>query len=273
MNPKATVPSWYSEVDALQRIDDYLRERGIDPAHLSLETLAPFDNFHSRGRAATSDQIALANFPAGAHVLDVGGGVGGPARLLASRTSVQVTVLDLTPSFVAIGRTFTERLGMSDRVHFEIGDGTNMPFADASFDGVWTQHSTMNIENKNALYSEIHRVSKPGSRLVMHEIMAGNGAPIDYPMPWAPSSELSFLLSADAMRSTITGAGFRELYWEDESASVIRFLASPPDGGQPPQPPEQTILFGPAFVERIRNFGDNLGAGKLVVIRALFERT
>lgn len=278
MSTNAQVASHYTAEDALKRIDAHLREQGIDPDHPTLEALAPYDNFHSRGLGATLDLIALADFPAGARVVDVGGGLGGPARVLAERSKVQVTVLDLTPSFVEQGRILSERVAMSDQVDFECGDGTAMPFADASFDGAWTQHSTMNIADKTALYSEIHRVLKPGGRLAMHEVLAGNGEPVVYPLPWALTADVSFVPPASEVRALIADAGFRELAWEDETQKVLAFMA-PMQGGPPAQegapsqqPPGQTILFGPAFVERIRNFGSNLRSGALVVVQALFER-
>ena len=272
------ITSHYTSEDALERIDRHLREQGIDPEHPTLEALAPYDNFHSRGLGATLDLIALAGFANDARVLDVGGGMGGPARVLADRSGAHVTVLDLTPAFVTQGRVLTERLGMSGQVDFEVGDGTAMPFADASFDGVLTQHSSMNIENKEALYAEIHRVLKPGGRLVLHDVMAGNGEPLAYPVPWAGDSTFSFLRSAAEIRALIADSGFRELAWEDESAKVRAFLdrgqgSSPAErSGPAQQPPGQMILFGPAFIERIQNFGRNLAAGRLVVIQALFER-
>ena len=142
MSTNQQVASHYTAEDALERIDMHLRERGIDPAHPTLESLAPYDNFHSRGLGATLDLIALADFPAGARVLDVGGGLGGPARVLADRAKVHVTVLDLTPSFVEQGRVLSERVGMGDQVDFQLGDGTDMPFANESYDGAWTEHST-----------------------------------------------------------------------------------------------------------------------------------
>jgi SAM-dependent methyltransferase len=270
-----SIASHYTSEDALERIDRHLREQGIDPEHPTLEALAPYDNFHSRGLAATLDLIALADFPAGARVLDVGGGMGGPARVLADRSGAHVTVLDLTPAFVTQGRVLTERVGMRDRVDFEVGDGTAMPFADASFDGVWTQHSTMNIENKEALYAEIQRVLKPGGRLAMHEIMAGNGEPVDYPLPWAVSPEVSFLVGTTETRALIEASGFRLLVWEDDTDKSLAFQAPSPGGELPERaarPAGQTILFGPAFQERIRSLGNNLRSGKLAVIQALFER-
>jgi SAM-dependent methyltransferase len=188
-----------------------------------------------------------------------------------------VTVLDLTPAFVTQGRTLTERVGMTAQVDFVEGDGTAMPFDDADFDGVWTQHSSMNIENKDALYAEIHRVLKPGGRLVLHEIMGGNGEPVAYPVPWAGEASLSFLRPAEEMRALIAAAGFRELAWEDETSKVLAFAGgrgatSAERSGPAQQPPGQTILFGSAFVERIQNLMKNLAAGRLVVVQALFER-
>jgi ubiquinone/menaquinone biosynthesis C-methylase UbiE len=276
MSTKDRVASHYSAANVLQRINEHLAEQGFDPEHPTLEQLAPYDNFHSRGLTSTLELISLANFQPGDRVLDVGGGLGGPARALAARSDAHVTVLDLTPSFVETGRILTERVGLSDQVDFELGDGTAMPFADKTFDGAWTQHSTMNIEDKAALYAEIHRVLKPGGRLITHEIMAGNGEPVDYPVPWAVSPELSFLLGTRETRALIEASGFRTLLWEDETEKVLAFQA-PAQGGQLPdhvaRPPGQTILFGPAFQERIRTLGNNLRSGKLAVIRALFERT
>jgi SAM-dependent methyltransferase len=188
-------------------------------------------------------------------------------------------VLALTPAFVPQGRVLTERLGMSDQVDFQVGDGTAIPFPDASFDGAWTQHSSMNIEDKEALYSEIHRVLKPGGRLVLHEVMGGNGEPIDYPVPWAGNPTFSFLRPVGEVRTLIADSGFRELAWQDESAKVQAFFdrgqgSTPAERSGPEQQhPGQTILFGPAFIERIQNFGKNLASGRLVVIHALFERT
>jgi ubiquinone/menaquinone biosynthesis C-methylase UbiE len=275
MSTSDRIASYYSSENVLQRIDENLAEHGVDPDYPSLEQLAPYDNFHSRGLASTLELIALAGFQPGDRVLDVGGGLGGPARALAARSGAQVTVLDLTPTFIETGRVLTERVGLSDQVDFQLGDGTAMPFPDETFDGAWTQHSTRNIEDKAALYSEIHRVLKPGGRLVTHEIMAGNGEPVDYPVPWAASTELSFLLGTDETRALIEASGFRTLLWEDETEKVLAFQAPSPGGALPDhaaRPPGQTILFGPAFQERIRNIGSNLRAGKLAVIRALFER-
>lgn len=272
MNTQSSIRSHYESEDTLARIDSQLRAQGIDPEHPTLESLAPFDNFHSRGLAATRDLIALADFPANAHVLDIGGGIGGAARSLASRTGANVTVLDLTPGFVEIGRILTERLGLGDRVVFELGDGTQLPYPAASFDGVWTQHSTMNIQNKPALYSEIHRVLKPNGRLAMHEVIGGNGEPVDYPMPWASSSSFSFLLPTEELRALIIESGFRQRVWKDETQKTLDDLETSQRNSPGQQPAGQMLIFGPVFIERIQHFGHNLRLGKLAVVQALFER-
>lgn len=269
MSRNDAIASHYTTENALARIDEQLRAQGIDPEHPTLEALAPYDNFHSRGLGAVIDQIALADYPGGARVLDVGGGLGGPARVLASRADVHVTVLDLTPQFIEYGRILTERVGLADKVVFELGDATRMPFADATFDGAWTQHSTMNIADKDALYAEIHRVLKPGGRLAMHEVLAGNGSPVHFPVPWADWPEISFLLDVPTTRSLIEAAGFREVVWSDESEAVLAFLER---AAAEAQSPGQAVLLGTAFSQRLQNFGRNLRDGALVVVRAAYER-
>lgn len=272
MNTQSSIEAHYESEDTLSRIESQLRAQGIDPDHPTLESLARFDNFHSRGLAATFDLIALADFPANPRVLDVGGGIGGAARRLASQTGASVTVLDLTPGFVEVGRKLTERVGLSSQIEFELGDGTHIPYPAASFDGVWTQHSTMNIQNKSALYSEIHRVLKPTGRLAMHEVIGGNGETVDYPMPWASSSSFSFLLPTEELRTLIIESGFCQLAWEDETQKTLDDLETSQRNTPGQQPRGQMLIFGPAFIERIQNFGHNLRLGKLAVVQALFER-
>ena len=86
-------------------------------------------------------------------MLDVGGGLGGPARTLAARYGCRVTVLDLTESYVRAGEVLTERLRLSDRVAHRVGNALELPFPAGAFDMVWTQNSGMNIPDKERLYA------------------------------------------------------------------------------------------------------------------------
>jgi len=96
--------------------------------------------------------------PAETRVLDVGGGLGGPARTLAVKYGCRVTVIDLTESYVRAGELLTERLRLGDRVSHRVGDALELPFPAGTFDIVWTQNSGMNIADKERLYAGFHRV-------------------------------------------------------------------------------------------------------------------
>ena len=142
-------------------------------------------------------------------VLDVGDGLGGPARTLASEFGCAVKVLDLTEEFCRARAAFTTRTGLSDLVSFRHGSALEMPYPDASFDAAWTQHSSMNIADKGRLYGEIHRVLRPDGRLALHEILAGPVSPIYLPVPWARRPELNHLCPPDRCARTPRRNGLR----------------------------------------------------------------
>ena len=251
-----------------------LRLAGHDPDGLAWDALTPMDQFHTRGAEATASLARRAAVAGGDRVLDVGGGIGGPARLLAATTGCHVTVLDLTPAYARVGAQLTAGAGLTERVRFETGDATAMPFADGAFDVVWTQHSTMNVADKERLYAEARRVLRPGGRLAMHEIVAGPGGPLDFPVPWAADAAISFLRSADATRAVVEAAGFAADVWEDVTAASLAWiearLAAAANG--PPPPVTIAVIAGPGFGPALRVLARNLAEGRAVVIEAVCTR-
>ena len=120
------------------------------------------DQFHTRGLAATAELAQLAGITADMSVLDVGSGVGGPARFLAATYGCHVTGVDLSEPFVEAARYLTGRTGQSGQVSFECASALTLPFDDGRFDVVFLQHVAMNIADRARLYREIRRVLKPG---------------------------------------------------------------------------------------------------------------
>src|SRR5438093_9528538 len=199
----------YWEREALERaILDALAATGKDVNALTVADLAPADHFHGGGKSATDRLARMAGFKPGTCVLDVGGGLGGPARTLAMEHGCHVTVVDLTESYVRTGRALTARLGLSDRVVHRVGDALALDVPAASFDLVWTQNSGMNIADKARLYAAFARVLRPGGRVVLQEPMAGPVQPVVFPVMWARDSASSFLHTPEAMRSAMEAAGF-----------------------------------------------------------------
>lgn len=265
----------YGQGGLRERVQAALTSIGKEDGHVTTDDLAPLDQFHVGGMAATLALAELAGMAPGAPVLDVGGGLGGPARTVAETFGCQVTVLDLTPEFCEVGAWLTERAWLIEQVRFQVGDGTAMPFPDASFDVVWTQHSSMNVANKAMLYGEIARVLRQCGRLALHEVMAGSAGPPTFPVPWASAAAQSFLRPPSEIRSTIRAAGFRELAWRDtseQSAAWFRERLAAARAAATRPPLGLHVLLGPAAGQMARNFAQNLDEQRVVTVEAVFER-
>lgn len=265
----------YTPGDLMEKIVAGLRAAGKDPDALTPEDLAPMDQFHLGGTRATRELMQRAGIAQGMRVLDVGGGLGGPARTLATETGCTVTVLDLTEEYCAVGEMLTARTGLSDHVTFRHGNALDMPFPAGAFDAVWTQHSTMNIEDKERLYREIHRVLHSGGRLAMHEVMAGPLQPIHYPVPWARDATISFLRPPQSVRMLLTATGFTEIAWADVTAPALAaFQAAVARAAQATSdvPPLGINLLLDNFTARGTNQVRNLAENRVAVIQGVFER-
>lgn len=224
----------YGWTGLLESIEAEIRRHGIDPREVTVTQLAPVDNYHWLRLAGTLALADLAAITDTERVLDVGGGIGGPARQLASRIGCPVTVLDLTEEYCVAGEALTEWTGLAELVTFVRGSALDMPFPAGSFDVVWTQHASMNIPDKPRLYRQIARVVRPGGRFAMFDVLAGPHQPLHFPVPWASDQSFSFLLPPDETRSLITGSRFRELAWmTDEDPAMQAALAKPDPLGEP----------------------------------------
>jgi ubiquinone/menaquinone biosynthesis C-methylase UbiE len=232
------VASHYSRGDLLARLNAALKGDGVDPDHPTVEALAPYDQFHGRGLEATVELADLMEARAGDHILDVGSGIGGPARYVARRFGCRVSGIDLTAEFCEVARHLTRLLELDDRVDFQLGNATAMPFVSASFDGAYSMNVSMNIADKPAFYREIHRVIKPGGWLVLAEVAKGEGGDVEYPTPWAATARTSYLSTPEETHRMLTDSGFEvvrvESSLEKARAFGIRSRALVERGEKPP---------------------------------------
>lgn len=264
----------YDQPDLEKHILDALRASGLDIDHLRADDLAPIDQFHSRGKAATLELAHRARLSEGTEILDVGGGIGGSARVLAATFGCRVVVLDLTESYCRVGTALTARVGLQDRVRFEQGNALEMSFADRRFDLVWLQHATMNIADKDRLFSEVARVLRPGGRLALHEIAGGPIEPLHFPVPWARTQALSHLVPPAVLHRSILGAGLVNLDWVDETTAVTRWfrdrVAAIKAGPLPTL--GLHLLLGQPFSAMFANQSRNLSENRIRVVQGVFAR-
>jgi ubiquinone/menaquinone biosynthesis C-methylase UbiE len=259
----------YRATGLTERLKTALAVLGPEDQRLTPQQLGAMDQFHTRGLAATAELANLAGITAAMSVLDVGAGVGGPARFLAATYGCRVTGVDLSEAFVDAARYLSERTGQSGQVSFETASALELPFADARFDVVLLQHVAMNISDRPRLYREIRRVLKSGSRFATFDVVLNSGEP-HYPVPWARTPATSFLLTATATREAIEPAGFRALTWRDDSDLAKAWVTQLRASGPPPSP-NLGVVMGPNFAQFAANLGRDLMEGRLGILTAVFE--
>ena len=261
------VRAHYDGPGLLERIKTALAGIAPEGQPLSVSQLAMLDQFHTRGILATAELAGAAGLKAGDKVLDLGCGIGGPARYLASMFDCAVTGVDLSPSFIEAAEYLTARCGLTDRVMFKVGDALHLPFEDDAFDSVFLQHVAMNIADRPTLYAEVRRVLKAGGQFATYDVMLKNGEVV-YPTPWARDAATSFLLSPDDTREALKAAGFTPSLWRDDTQTALEWFkataANPPPAGL-----NLGVVMGSEFPAISGNLGRNIREGRLGVISAV----
>jgi SAM-dependent methyltransferase len=259
----------YAAVGLTERLEEALSVFGPDDQQLTVSQLGPVDQFHTRGLEATAELARLTELRPDMQVLDVGAGIGGPARFIADKFGCVVTGVDLSEAFVDAARYLAERTGQAEQVTFITANALELPFGDAAFDAIFLQHVAMNIGDRAGLYREMRRVLKQKGRFATFDVVLKDGDPT-YPLPWSSSAEGSFLMTADDTRRAIEAAGFRSLLFRDDSEAAKLWIGKLQASG-PPAPPNLGTVMGPNFGELTVNLGRALMQGRLGILMAVFE--
>jgi sarcosine/dimethylglycine N-methyltransferase len=260
------IDTQYTTGVSRQYIERALISAGLDLAHLQPADLAPLEDFHTMGRIATSQLVDLLGIARTHHVLDAGSGIGGTARFIADTCGCRVTAVDLTDEYCETARWLNRLAGLDDRISVRQADVTELPFPDATFDVVFSQHVQMNVADKSRLYAEARRVLIGGGRLALWDITSGDGGELGYPLPWADQSGRSYLATPDQLRTVIESAGFAIDHWTDlteQAAALMQALLTLPAN------PLGLHVFVADFEEKGKNLTSALADGRLRAIQGV----
>lgn len=266
----STLETHYSARDIEARIVEGIRAAGLNPEQRLLpEELGPLDHFHTGGLRASRELLEVTQIRAEDSVLDIGAGLAGSARLLASVVGCRVDCIELSPDYCA-GAVLLNRLtGLEERIQVRQGSALELPFPDTSFDVAWMQNVGMNIADKRKLYEEISRVLKPGGRYAFQEMVAGKVATSYFPLPWATDPADNFLVSAEEMRSVLSGCGFiAELFEDTSDTHLSRTIAS----ATPALPGQLGLaVFVDNLAQKAANARRSLEQGQVRLVRGVFR--
>lgn len=245
----------YSGRDLTRRLLAAIGAEAVAPGALPRAALSPVDQLHHGGFAQTERLAEVAGVAQGMRVLDAGSGIGGAARFLADAYGCRVDAIDLSADFVASASDLDVLVGLSDAITQTVGSVTNLPYAPAAFDLVWSQNVTMNVADKPAMFAEVLRVLAPGGVFAFTHICGTEGAPPDYPLPWAQSAQTSFLETEADLLALLDAAGF---------ARIERHVFAPP----PPPPgaadgPSDAVAMGDDMPLRRKNGAQSVADGRL----------
>jgi sarcosine/dimethylglycine N-methyltransferase len=258
----------YSTGLSQRNIEHALKNAGLDLDHLQPADLGMLEDFHTMGRYATSQLVDLIAISSGDDVLDAGSGVGGTARYVADRCGCKVTAVDLTEEYCETARWLNRLVGLDEQITVRQADVTGLPFADAAFGVVFSQHVQMNVADKAGLYRETRRVLVDGGRLAMWDITRGERGDLDYPLPWADRSEVSHLATSDQLRATVESSGFAIEHWNDltdQAGTMMQTLLTLPPS------PLGLHAFVADFEQKATNLTHALADGRLRVIQGVAQ--
>ena len=260
------IETQYSTGASRRAIEQALVAAGKDLNLIRPEDLALLEDFHTMGRIATTQLADLVKITPGDKVLDAGSGIGGTARYVAEHSRCHVVTVDITEEYCAAARWLNQVVGLDDRISVRQGDVTDLPFEDATFTLIISQHVQMNVADKARLYVEARRVLTDGGGLALWDIVAGEDGEPDFPVPWADRPEYSHLTTPDRLRTAIGTSGFEIEQWNDltgQAAVMMQaLLALPPS-------PIGLQAFVPGFASKATNLTAALANGRLRAVQGV----
>ncbi|OHV68965.1 hypothetical protein LCM4577_23065 [Mesorhizobium sp. LCM 4577] len=271
--PRSQIAEHYARGTLIADIRDGLAALGKTESTVTAEDLSPVDEFHIGGRAATGELAGQLALTTGDRVLDIGCGLGGPARQIAERYGCQVTGIDLTRDYVEAGAVLSSWLHLEDRVWLQQGDALALPFADGSFAAAYMLHVGMNIADKTALFSEAARVLRAGARFGVFDVMRTGAGELSHPLPWASAADANAIATPEQYRDALSAAGFEVLSERERRDVALDHFARQRAQAATGQPVLgiQTLM-GARRPQMVRNMVESISAGQIAPVEIIARR-
>jgi SAM-dependent methyltransferase len=275
MSTQQDVSTHYTHGNLVAAIRGGVESLGRTIDSVTVDDLAPVDEFHIGGRQASEHFLDQLDLTPEKHILDVGCGLGGPARFAANRYRCQVDGIDLTPEYIETGRVLCGWVGLEKRISLHQGSALSMPFTDDTFDGAYMLHVGMNIEDKAKLCSEVSRVLRPGSLFGIYDVMKTGDGELTFPVPWATTAASSAVATPEQYRSALQAAGFAVIAELDRRDFAVAFFdqlrAKTMAAGGPP-PLGLHVLMGRNAPDKIQNMIRNIANGHIAPVELIARK-
>jgi ubiquinone/menaquinone biosynthesis C-methylase UbiE len=275
MSTQQEVSAHYTHGDLIAAIRDGIATLGKSTDSLTIDDLAPIDEFHIGGRQASEHFLDQLELTPEKHVLDIGCGLGGSARFAASRYRCRVDGIDLTPEYVETGRALCGWVGLAGRISLHQGSALAMPFADGAFDGAYMLHVGMNIADKATLCAEVGRVLRPGSLFGIYDVMRIGDGDLTFPVPWATTAASSAVAEPAQYRSALQAAGFAVIAEHNRRDFALTFfeqLRARTMATSGPPPLGLHVLMGRNAPDKIRNMTRNISESRIAPIELIARK-
>jgi len=275
MSNNRDISEHYSHGNLLETIQSSIANLDKTVDNLTIEDLAPVDEFHIGGRQATEHLLNQLGFSEQDHLLDVGCGLGGASRFVANKYHNHVTGIDITPEYIETGRIMSLWVGSDEQVTLRLGSALSMPFEDEIFDGGFMMHVGMNIENKTQLFTEVFRVLCPNTSFGVYDIMQIDDGELTYPVPWATVPNTSHLATPHQYKQAMIDAGFAvstENNRRDFAHAFFKEVRANRDANGGPPPLGLHTLIGDSTVVKFQNMIKDIEAGQIAPVEIIAHK-
>ena len=267
-----SVNEHYTRENIYETILHKLKEQGIEKDKVTRKDISSVDEFHIKGAEISLEIAHEGGIKEGQKILDAGCGIGGPARMLADVFECNVTGVDLTEEFIRTATLLSELVSLNHLTEFIAADATQLPFANETFDVVWTQHAQMNIRDKNQLYSELFRVLKKEGKFIYYDIFSTGKKDLIFPLPWADDDSINFLITTDDYEKLLTEIGFIESAKKNRTNESIEFFNNAFENNNKVGQPKLglNVLMTEQTSIKLSNLNENLKENKLCVQSGIY---